>query len=132
MKAVREAFEIALGIRLDQAEFVAGNIFERRALAFGLADQKPGNLIRQFEQPLGNADIDHQHIGHKLRLDAQRRQQRAVACQRRDAFCQLEFGKRLRRHQHFSRRRHERLQPCLPDRRRISHFRGEGDGLDTQ
>ena len=79
MKTVGEAFEIALRIRLDQPEFVAGDVFERRALAFGFADQQPGNLIRHFQQPLRDADIDHQHAGHQLRLHAQRRQRRAAA-----------------------------------------------------
>jgi hypothetical protein len=36
VKAVGEAFEVALRIGLDQAELVAGDAFERRALAFGL------------------------------------------------------------------------------------------------
>ena len=36
MKTVGEAFEIALRVGLDQTELVAGDVFERRALAFGL------------------------------------------------------------------------------------------------
>jgi hypothetical protein len=78
VKAVGEAFEIALRIRLDQVELVAGDFFKAaRGLRLALPT-RAGNLIRHFQQPLGDADIDHQHIGHKLRLDAQRRQQRAV------------------------------------------------------
>jgi len=92
VKTVGEAFEIAFRLRLDQAEFVAGDAFERRAPGFGLADQKPGNLIRHFEQPLRDTDIDHQHTRHKLRLHAQRRQHGAVARERPRAFRQVEIG----------------------------------------
>ena len=67
MKAVGEPFEIALRIRFDQTKFVAHHRFERRAVAFGLPDQQPGNLIRHFQQALGDADIDHQNAGHELR-----------------------------------------------------------------
>jgi hypothetical protein len=79
VKTVGQPFEIALGVRFDQAQLVAGDGFERRALAFAGADQQTGNLIRDFQQLLGNADIDHQHSRHQLRLYAQRRQQAAVA-----------------------------------------------------
>ncbi|OIQ66715.1 hypothetical protein GALL_517140 [mine drainage metagenome] len=64
MKTVGEAFEIAFRIRLNQPELVAGDIFERDATAFGLADQEPGNLMGHFEKPLGNADIDHHDAGN--------------------------------------------------------------------
>ena len=74
MKTVGEAFEIAFGIGCDQAQFVADDIFQRRGLALGLADQQPRKLIRHFQQILRDADIDHQHAGHQLRLHAKRRQ----------------------------------------------------------
>ena len=51
MKAVGEAFEIALRVRLDQAELVADDGFERRAFAGRLPpDQQAGNPIRHFQQ----------------------------------------------------------------------------------
>ena len=48
MKAVGEPFEIALGIRLDQAKLVADDALQRRALAFGLADQQARKLVPAF------------------------------------------------------------------------------------
>ena len=101
-------------------------------LAFGLADQEPGNLIGHFEKPLGDADIDHHDAGNKLRGHAKRRQRGVAACQRRGTFRQAKFGKRLGRYQRFSRRRDEGLQACSPDRRRIADFRRQRDGLDTE
>jgi len=89
-------------------------------------------LIRHLQELLGNADIDYQHAGHKLRLDAQRRQRCAAAPERRRAFRQVQLGKHFGRHQHFARRRDERLQACSSDRRRVAHFRGQRDGLDAQ
>ena len=66
MKAVGEPFEIAFRVRFDQAELVAHDSFERGTVAFGLPDQQPGNLIRHFQQALGETDIDHQNTGHEL------------------------------------------------------------------
>jgi hypothetical protein len=132
VKTVGEAFEIALRVRLDQTQFVAGDAFQRRVFCFGLADQQAGDLIRHFQQPLGHADIDHQHARHQLRLHAQRRQQRAVARKRRRAFRQIEIGKHFRRHQHFAGRRDEGLQAGSSDRGRIADFRWQRDRLDAQ
>jgi hypothetical protein len=132
MKTVSEAFQIARRIRLDQVELVAGDGFERRVRALCLANQQAGHLIRHVQQPLGDADIDHQHARRELRLDAQRRQQHAAAGGRRGAFAQLEIAQRFRRHQHFSRRRHEGLQACASDRGRVADFAGQRDRLDTQ
>jgi hypothetical protein len=101
-------------------------------LPFGFADQKPGNPIRHVEKPLRNADINHQHTGHQLRLHAQRRQGFSVACDGYRAFGQIEIGKHLRRDQRFSRRHQERLQIRSADRRRISHFRRQCQRLDAQ
>ena len=78
MKAVGEPFEIAFGVRRDQTQFVADDIFQRRMFAFGLADQQPRKLIRHVQQILRDADVDDQHAGHQLRLHAQRRQCRAA------------------------------------------------------
>ena len=132
VKAVGEAFKIALRIRFDQPKLVADDIFERCALALGVADQEPGNLIRLFQELLRRPDIDHQHTRHELRLDAQRRQQGAAACLRRRAFRQLEIGKHLGRDQRFSRRRKERLQVSLSDRGRIAYFGGQRYRFDSQ
>ncbi len=46
MKAVGQAFEIALGIGGDQTQPVADDRFERRARALGFADQQPRDLVR--------------------------------------------------------------------------------------
>ena len=81
--------------RLDQPQFVAHDIFERRALALCVADQEPGYQVRHFEQPLRDADVDHDDAGHQLRLYVQRRQQGAVARQRRAAFRQVEYVDRV-------------------------------------
>ena len=132
MKAVGEAFEVALRVRLDQTQFVAGDCFKRRAFAFGLADQQAGNLIRHVQEPLGDADIDHQHVGHQLRLHAQRRQYGAAVRRRCRAFRQIEVGEHFGRHQRLSRRRHEGLQVGPSDRRRIADFGRQGDRLDAQ
>ena len=48
MKAVGQALEIGRGVRLHKAELVADDAFQRRAVAFALADQQPRNLIRHF------------------------------------------------------------------------------------
>ena len=68
MKAVGQAFEVALGIGGDQPQPVAGDGFKRRARAFGLAEQQARNLVRPVQELLRDADIDHQHARHHLRL----------------------------------------------------------------
>jgi hypothetical protein len=124
VKTVGEAFEIALGTWLDQAQFFADDRFERRMRAFDFADQQAGHLIRHVEEPLRDADVNHQHPGHQLRLRVQRRQRQAAARHRHSIFRKIELAEHLRRDQCFSRRRQKRLQVRLSDRRRIAHFSG--------
>ena len=56
MKTVGETFEIAFRIGGDQTQLIAGDAFQRRKLAFGLADQQAGKLVRHFQQMLRDAD----------------------------------------------------------------------------
>ena len=74
METVGEPFEVAFGVRCDQTQFVADDIFQRGVFALGLADQQPRKLIRHFQEILRDADVDDEHAGHQLRLHAQRRQ----------------------------------------------------------
>ena len=78
VKAVGQALEIGRRVRLDQTQPVAGDALQRRARPLGLAEQQPRQLIRHVQDALRDADIDHEHVRHELRLHAQRRQHRAV------------------------------------------------------
>ena len=132
MKTVGQALEIALRVRPDQAKRVTRYSFERNALSPGLADQQARSLIRHFEKPLGDADVDHHHAWRELRRHAKGRQRRMAVGLRRGAFRKTKFGERFGRHQRFSGRRDEGLQACASDRRRIADFRRQGDGFDTE
>jgi hypothetical protein len=132
MKTVGEPFEIALRIGRDKAQFVAGNTFQRLTFAFGFANQQARKLPRHFQQILRDADIDDQHAGHQLRLHAKRWQDHAAIGRRCRALGELEVGKRLRRHQHLSRRRHEGLQIGCFDCGRVADLTRQRDRLDAE
>src|SRR6185503_9583843 len=57
VKAVGEAFQIALRVRLNQLQPVTRDLLERNARTSCLAQQKARHLIGLFENPLGKADI---------------------------------------------------------------------------
>ena len=132
MKAVGQAFEVAFGVGLHETELVTCDISERRAWAIGLADQETGNLPGPVQKLLRNADIDHQHVRHELRLCLQRRQRYAIADRGRGVFRQMEIGKRFRCNQCLSRGRHESLQILSSDRRCIAHFPRQRHWLDAE
>ncbi len=132
MKAVGEALELGLRIRLDQLQLVADDARQRRRLASGLADQQPRDLIRLVQQALRHADIDHQHAGGELRQPAQRRQPCAVADRRRRAFGFLQVAQRLRCHQCLARRRHEAAQVGGAEARCVADFDRQRHRLDAE
>ena len=133
MKAVGETFEIALRIRRDQPEFIAGDGFERSMRAFCLADQQTGQLVGLVQERLRISDIDHQHVGHELALHMQRRQHSAAARLRCCALGEVQIGERLRRHQGLAGRPDKGGEIGPPDGWRIAdisqYYRSTG-GLE--
>jgi hypothetical protein len=137
MKAVGQAFEIALRIRLDEAKLIAAQgtvqgAVQRIALPLGLADEQPRKLARSVQKPLCDADIDHQHVGHELRLHLQWRQRCATARRQRSALGTPEIGERLGRDQRLSGRRDEALQAGPSDGRRVADLGRQCHRLDAE
>ncbi|MFK4619473.1 hypothetical protein ABIF50_002750 [Bradyrhizobium diazoefficiens] len=111
---------------------VADDARQRRRLALRLADQQPRDLVRLVQELLRHADIDHQHVGHELRLHVQRRQCCAAADRRRRAFLLLQVGQRLLRHQRLAGRRDEARQVRGTKAWRVADIHRQRHRLDAE